>query len=46
MGADDVANETTLQAQLVAEKAAMVTRHKSAEMLDVASADNAVVKFG
>ena len=46
MGADDAANETTLQAQLATEKAAMVTRHKSAELLDVASADNAVVKFG
>ena len=46
MGAEDAANETTLQAQLVVEKAAMVPRHKGAEMLDIASADNAVIKFG
>merc|ERR1712205_229054 len=46
MGVEGTAKETQLQTQLAAEKAAMVTRHKSAEMLAMASADNAVVKFG
>ena len=46
MGAEEAANETKLQAQLATEKVAMVTRHKSAELMALASSDNAVVKFG
>lgn len=38
--------ESALQAQLAADKAAMVSRHKVAEKLDKASEGNAVVRFG
>ena len=49
MGVQDAvgaAKEGSLQAQLAGEKAAMVTRHKGSEMMDLASSDNAIVKFG
>jgi hypothetical protein len=38
--------ESALQAQLVADKAAMVSRHKVAENLEKASTGNAVIRFG
>ena len=51
MGADEntaeaSAKESTLQVQLQTEKKAMEVRHKSAELLDLASQDHAVIKFG
>ena len=38
--------EAALQAQLAADKAAMVSRHQAAEKLEKASTSNAVVRFG
>ena len=38
--------EAALQAQLAADKAAMVSRHKAEEKLEKASTSNAVVRFG
>ena len=40
------ANESVLQTQLKTDKAAMTTRHLSAEMMAKVSSENAVVKFG
>ena len=40
------ANETQLQTQLKTEKAAMTTRHLSADMMAKASSENALIQFG
>ena len=40
------ANETQLQTQLKTKKAAMTTRHLSADMMAKASSENALIQFG